>query len=712
MIKLGQLRKFAGIVRLLALVITSVMVLSVFSLMAYSAQLTANLPLNKTGDYICGDVNGSGNVDSTDYAIVKRYVLGIISDFKYEYGFLAADVSGDGAINSTDYMFMKRYLLEIISGFPVERPVTTPAPIKGTYSPVPVRQEPQNGRQMEYLDRGVVAVNVSNGVFISWRLFGTDPSNIAFNLYRSGTKLNSLPITGATNYVDYGGTTSSTYYVCPVINGQEREPSETTGVWAQDYLSIPLQPPTSLHIANDCSTGDLDGDGQYEIILKWEPLNAKDNSLAGVTDSVFIDAYKLNGTRLWRIDLGRNIRAGAHYTQFMVYDLDGDGMSELACKTADGTKDGEGKVIGDANADYRNKDGYILTGPEYLTIFDGRTGAALKTVNYEPARGGVSTWGDTYGNRVDRFLACIAYLDGERPSLVMCRGYYTRTVLVAYNWRNGSLSKVWTFDSNNGYSDYAGQGNPGISVADVDGDGRDEIIYGSICIDDNGKGLWNARLGRGNAMHVSDIDSSRPGLEIWGVHEGDRTAGSALLDARTGEIIWKTANGDVSGGVAADLLASSKGMECWGGTDGLRSCKNTHAGINPSSSNHVIWWDGDLLRELLNETFIDKYGGARIFSASGCSAINGVKANPCLQADILGDWREEVIFRTRDNKMLKIYTTTFTTDTRIYTLMHDPQYRLSVAWQNVAYNQSPHTGFFLGEGMTQPPTPEIRLVRH
>ncbi|MBN1482419.1 T9SS C-terminal target domain-containing protein, partial [candidate division KSB1 bacterium] len=450
---------------------------------------------------------------------------------------------------------------------------------------------------------------------------------------------------------------------------------------------------------------DLDGDGQYELVLKWDPSNSKDNSQSGYTGNVYLDGLEMDGTLLWRIDLGRNIRAGAHYTQFMVYDLDGDGRAEIACKTADATVDGPGTVIGNANADYRNSGGYILSGPEFFTIFDGRTGAALVTTDYLPARGSVSSWGDSYGNRVDRFLAGIAYLDGERPSAVMCRGYYTRTVLVAWDWRGGHLTNRWIFDSNKGYAAYAGQGNHQLSVADLDGDGRDEIVYGSMAVDDDGTGLWNSRLGHGDALHVSDIDPTRAGLEVWGIHE-NAAVGSALLEGKTGKVIWGTGPGDIGRGVSANVDDSQDGMECWGGTDGLRSARNVRVGNSPQSANHVIWWDGDLTRELLDAPdyvpIISKYRGANLLVANGCISNNSTKRNPCLQADLYGDWREEVIWRTNDNSALRIYTTTIVTPYRLVTLMHDRQYRLAIAWQNVGYNQPPHTSYFIGASMLIP----------
>ncbi|MFS0873288.1 rhamnogalacturonan lyase [Paenibacillus xylanilyticus] len=581
-------------------------------------------------------------------------------------------------------------------------------------------------RQMEFLDRGVIAVKTGTGVFVSWRLLGTEGSNVSFNVYRDGTKVNTSPITNSTNLQDTNGTSSSKYTVRAVVNGTEQAASAAASVWGNNYLSVPLSVPAGgttpdgvayTYSANDASAGDLDGDGEYELIVKWDPSNSKDNSQSGYTGEVFIDAYKLNGTRLWRIGLGKNIRAGAHYTQFMVYDLDGDGKAEVAMKTADGSKDGTGAVIGDASKDYRNTSGYVLSGPEFLTIFNGQTGKALSTVNYEPARGNVSDWGDNYGNRVDRFLAAIAYLDGERPSLVMARGYYTRTVLVAYNWRNGQLTKQWTFDSNtSGNSGYAGQGNHNLSVADVDGDGRDEIIYGAMAVDDNGKGLYTTGLKHGDAMHLSDLDPDRAGLEVFQVHETPSNAGVEFRDARTGQLIWGIpTTKDIGRGMAADIDPRYKGAEVWA-DGGLYTAKGQKIGTTlPSSTNFGIWWDGDLLRELLDSNRIDKWDYANsktvnLLTASGVSSNNGTKSTPNLQADLFGDWREEVVWRTNDSSALRIYTTTAVTDKRLYTLMHDPVYRLGIAWQNVAYNQPPHTGFYLGEGMSTPPVPIIHYA--
>ncbi|WP_369916079.1 cellulose binding domain-containing protein [Plantactinospora sp. KBS50] len=601
---------------------------------------------------------------------------------------------------------------------------TTAAPTTAAPTSAPPTTPPAGSKQMENLDRGLISVRSGSGNLVSWRLLGTETSGVSFNLYRGSTKVNSSPITGATNYLDSGAAAGSAYTVRAVVNGTEQAASAAALQFPSGYLDVPIQPPSGgttpdgvayTYSANDASVGDLDGDGRYEIVLKWDPSNSKDNSQSGYTGNVFVDAYTLTGTRLWRIDLGRNIRAGAHYTQFQVYDYDGDGRAEVAMKTADGTRSGTGQLIGSSTADYRNSSGYILSGPEYLTMFDGRTGAILSTVNYDPPRGTVSSWGDSYGNRVDRFLAGTAYLDGQRPSLIMARGYYTRAVIAAWDFRNGSLTKRWTFDSNNsGSGSAAGQGNHSLSIADVDGDGRQEIVYGAATIDDNGQLLYSTGMGHGDAMHVGDLDPSRAGLEIFKVDEDSSKPSSYFADARTGQILWQTAaNGDNGRGVSGDIWAGSPGAESWSAAvDGLQNTRGQNVGRKPSSTNFLIWWDGDPVRELLDSTHIDKYGTSgdtRLLTGSDVASNNGTKATPALSADILGDWREEVIWRTNDSRALRIYSTPTTTSTRIYTLMHDPQYRVAIAWQNTAYNQPPHPGFFIGDGMATPPTPNIYL---
>lgn len=575
-------------------------------------------------------------------------------------------------------------------------------------------------RQAEYLDRGVVALPSGNGIFISWRLLGDDPTSIGFDVYRNGSKITPSPITNSTNFLDGSGTTNADYSVRPVVNGVELAANAAKPTWTNPYWVINLNRPNGgsgyTYSPGDASVGDVDGDGEYEVILKWDPSNQKDNSQAGVTGNVYIDAYKLNGTRLWRIDLGRNIRAGAHYTQFQVYDLDGDGKAEVAMKTAPGTRDATGNVLGGANAntDYRNGDGYILSGPEYLTIFNGETGAAMATTDYVPARGTVSAWGDGYGNRVDRFLAGVAYLDGQRPSLIMARGYYTRAVVAAWDWRDGQLSRRWTFDSYSGAagaSAVSGQGAHSLTIGDVDQDGKDEIVYGAATIDDNGTALYSTGFGHGDATHLSDFLPSRPGLEVYMVHEHNAT-GVDMHDAKTGQVIWSLPSGgaDVGRGVIMDIDPNRPGAEAWASIGGLNnSTGSLITNTKPSSVNFAAWWDGDLLRELLNGNTIDKWNATsnssnRLLSAgpSGALSINGSKSVPNLSGDIFGDWREEVIWRNENDSQLMIFTTTNITNFKLPTLMHDIQYREAIAWQNTAYNQPPHTSFFLGAGMTSP----------
>ncbi|MEU8330328.1 cellulose binding domain-containing protein [Micromonospora sp. NPDC048839] len=607
---------------------------------------------------------------------------------------------------------------------PTTPPPTTPPPTTPPPTTPPPTTPPAGAKQMEDLDRGLISVRSGSGNLVSWRLLGTETSGVAFHLYRGSTRVNTSPITGATTYLDSGAAAGSAYTVRAVVGGAEQAASAPALQFGNGYLDVPLQVPAGgttpsgenyTYSANDASVGDLNGDGSYEIVLKWDPSNAKDNSQSGYTGNVYVDAYTLTGTRLWRIDLGRNIRAGAHYTQFQVYDYDGDGRAEVAMKTADGTRSGTGQLIGSSSADHRNSGGYVLAGPEYLTMFNGQTGAVLSTVSYDPPRGTVSSWGDSYGNRVDRFLAGTAYLDGQRPSLIMARGYYTRAVIAAWDFRNGTLTRRWTFDSNSsGNGAAAGQGNHQLSVADVDADGRQEIVYGAATIDDNGRLLYSTGNGHGDAMHVGDLDPGRAGLEVFKVDEDASKPSSWFADARTGQILWSTpASGDNGRGVSADIWAGSPGAESWSSAvGGLANTRGQNIGRKPSSTNFLAWWDGDPVRELLDGTKIDKYGTGgetRLLTGDQVASNNGTKSTPALSGDILGDWREEVIWRTSDSRALRIYSTPTPTSTRIHTLMHDPQYRVAIAWQNTAYNQPPHPGFFIGDGMASPPTPNIYL---
>jgi len=577
-------------------------------------------------------------------------------------------------------------------------------------------------RQVEDLNRGLVAISTSNGVYLSWRYLGTDSSSVVFDVYRDGIKVNNVSLADSSNYLDTAGNAGSSYYITAVLNGTIIDTSSPVTVYANNYFDIPLSIPTGgttpdgvafTYSANDASCADVDGDGEYEIILKWDPSNSKDNAIDGYTGNVIIDAYKLNGTLLWRIDLGINIRAGAHYTQFMVYDFDGDGFAEMVLKTADGTRDGIGTYIGDRTADYRNSAGRILDGPEYLTLFDGRTGAALHTVDYEPGRGYVPSWGDSYGNRVDRFLAGVAYLNGQTPSVVMCRGYYTRIALVAYDIVGKQLVKRWTFDSDTpGNSAFAGQGNHSLSVADVDDDGYDEIVYGACTINHDGTGLYSSGLGHGDALHVGDFLPDLSGLEIWSSFE-TAPYGAALRKASDGSILFRlTADSDTGRCIAGNFIPGNDSAEFAASSspnlyNGSGNTVGLWSDITRWQQNFVVYWDGDLERAVMDRTMIDGYGKGRLLTASGVTYNNGSKANCCLSADILGDWREEVIWPAYDSSFLRVYMATDVTSYRIPTLMHDTQYRCQVASQNVGYNQPPHPSFFLGTGHELPEQPNV-----
>ena len=550
----------------------------------------------------------------------------------------------------------------------------------------------------ENLGRGVVAVRENpKEVAVSWRYLESDPEDQSFDVFRDGKKLNSKPLTDVTFFKDtYSGNSQAVYEVRSrkgdLRNGTYTLPADAP----EGYIDIPIQRPELgvdpfgkeyFYNANDASVGDVDGDGEYEIILKWDPTNSHDNAHDGFTGPTYFDCYKLDGTRLWRIDLGENIRSGAHYTQFLVADFDGDGCAELICRTADGTQDGIGRVIGDRRADWRNMKGRIVAGPEYLSVFNGKTGEVMATVDYIPPRGNLKDWGDGYANRSDRFLAAMAYLDGVRPSAVMCRGYYTRSVLATYDWDGKELKVRWVFDSDTpGNESYAGQGNHNLRVADVDG------MY------------------HGDAIHlISDIDNER--YYVWCCHENKKD-GSTLRDAATGEVILRyPSDKDIGRCMAADIDPNFPGVELWSPNSGgvrtfdgrlIAEQKEFKSEISAGVPvNMAVWWDGDLLRELLDRNVIGKYNPAtgeceNIAVFEGCMWNNGTKANPCLQADILGDWREEVLMRTEDNNSLRLYVTTIPTEYRFHTFMSDPVYRTSVANQNVAYNQPAEPGFYFG----------------
>lgn len=581
-----------------------------------------------------------------------------------------------------------------------------------------------SGYVVENLDRGVCTVSTGSGMMVNWRFLANDADNTVFKLYRNDSLIYTSEAGMATCYLDSAGKSTDKYRV-DTISGGNVVSSDTCNLQSgSEYLELKLDVPSAqtsgiTYSPNDCTTGDVDGDGEYELFVKWDPSNSKDNSQKGKTDKVFIDCYKLNGTKLWRIDLGVNIRAGAHYTQMLVADFDLDGLAEMTCKTADGTIDGTGTVIGDISKDYRNSNGYILDGPEYYTLFEGATGKALDTVDYNPGRGTVSKWGDSYGNRVDRFLGAVAYLDGTKPSAVTVRGYYTRMTACAYDVVNKKLVQRWFFDTGNDSSKAGyGDGNHNCMPADVDNDGKQEIVLGATCLDDDGSVLWCLNTGHGDAMHLGDLLPDRNGLELWICHE-DKPYGVSLVDASNGTIIFhKDGESDTGRCCADNVWAGNSGAEFWGlGNDVFDGNGNTLSTKRPAI-NFLSYWDGDLEREIL-DGYTDspakiskmKSDGTltNLLQTDGAYTCNTTKGTPCLSADILGDWREELIVRAADSQSLRIYCTPYETDYRITTLMHDVQYRNQVAGQNISYNQPPHTSFYLASDAALPARPDVTV---
>lgn len=703
--------------------------------------------------------------------------------------------------SSSSFLFIISYLLFLISSFFFLPVLGAKAQTAYDYARL----------QRERLNRGVVAFRISSdSVCVQWRYLDSDPVDVSFEVFRDGRLIGRRSATEPTFLTDYYlSDEATTYSVRPVYkNGNVPKGMTTkglslmTGSWTLPadapigYLEMPLTPPndggeSSSYNANDATMADLDGDGQLEIVLKWDPVNSKDNSQSGFTDPTVFEAFRLDGTSLWRINLGRNIRSGAHYTPFIVADLNGDGCAEFLCRTSDGTIDGEGQVLGDAYADHRKhpdttayqangnpgeqfrgpgwpnnmdrkakRGGFIYKGPEWLTCFDGKTGRAISTVPYIPERGELKGWGDNYANRSDRFLAACGYLDGEHLSAIFCRGYYTRTVIAAYDFDGQKLTPRWTFDTNMPeWKSYAGQGNHNLRIGDVDGDGCDEITYGSMAVDHDGRGLYNTGFGHGDAMHLTVFrptpNPSRKGGEkagaekasgngrlpsrgdlegsggaplcIWDCHENKRD-GSDFRDARTGKVIFQIlSNKDVGRCMAADIDATNPGLEMWSSASG--GICNIRGEVIDSTAripiNFGIWWDGDLLRELLDHETVSKYRPTPASSRQGgvgseesltgtpydfsgsrscetvmkmvdCSFNNGSKSNPCLCADVIGDWREEVLCRTADNRHLRLYITPLSTQYRFHTFLADPVYRHSVTMQNVGYNQPTNVGFYFG----------------
>ncbi|MCC8161014.1 MAG: leucine-rich repeat protein, partial [Oscillospiraceae bacterium] len=576
-----------------------------------------------------------------------------------------------------------------------------------------------------------VAVSVDGGVYLSWRLLGTENYDTAFDVYRDGEKI--ATVSDSTNYTDT--TAGNAYTVVP--SGEDISSGKTVSVWDEQYLTIPLNRPeggTSLddeeytYSPNDVTPADVDGDGEYELILKWEPSNSFDSGKdAKYNGNVYIDCCELDGTQLWRIDMGININAGAHFTQIAAYDFDLDGKAELAIKTAPGTIDGEGNYVSaasliseiksaDNTEDYRHSEngtadtgGRVLSGDEYYTVFQGDTGAALDTIYYPHPRGTVSEWGDDWGNRSERYLCAVAYLDGTTPSMIAWRGYYAKTTAAAYNLVNKRLVEVADFDtSDSGNSQYAGNGNHNLTVGDVDDDGCDEIICGALALDNDFSVLWCSGRGHGDALHLADYDPVHESMEYFSVHEGS-PYGMTLYDAATGEEIFHVdGDGDTGHGMMANVGYTDGYFELWGAGNyasyGESSISDTEK-YTPDSTNFRIFWDGNMYDELLDGTGGSDSGSqikisgkdGRISSFRNVVTNNGTKNNPGLTADLFSDWREEVVARGTDNESLIVYTTIIETENKLYTLMHDRAYRMQVASQNAGYNQPPHISYYVND---------------
>ena len=631
-------------------------------------------------------------------------------------------------------------------------------------------------RQMEKLDRGLIAIKTDGGVYLSWRLFdsednifGSADKNVSFNVYRDGKKISEVAT--KTNYVD--STVGKNYSVAPVINGVEGEKCNAVTVYNNSYFDIPLLKPDDETIYDpsgtelatysffpaDCSTGDVDGDGEYEIIVKWTSSEHDVGSPGNpaYSGTVHLAAYKLDGTKLWKndIELGKNVYSSAHTVQFLVYDFDGDGKSEVMCQTSLGSKDGQGKYVSNAaqtdeeikaitdeensTADYRGY-GRITEGKEFLTVFNGETGVAMDTINLPTTRGSENgvDYGDDFGNRSNRFVSDIAYLDGEKPYAIYLRGYYfgrngkQRTSIAGISWDGTALSPTYRFDTQKGqegYYDgayqYVGNGNHNCTVADVDNDGKDEFITGALCMevnDDNEfRPKWCTYLQHGDALHIGNYDPTNTGFEFFTVHEDSGTNslsgnditldfGMSVIDAETGNIMFhEGASADTGRGVMANVGAGGY-YQIWSAKNSARpsnggpdfTTATSLTGRNTPSMNFRIFWDGDLYDNLLDGANITDWNGrnmSNIFSARNydCVSINGTKANPSLQADLFGDWREEVVYPTTNGTALRVFSTTDTTDYKIKTLMQDPVYRSGVAAEQTAYNQPPHVGFYMGK---------------
>lgn len=608
------------------------------------------------------------------------------------------------------------------------------------------------------LNRGLMALKTDAGVLVSWRLRASDNAkDVRFRLYRGKSLITKTPVMGKTNYLDASGTASSVYTLQVVdAEGHVLETQEGAKAWANQTAYITLQggAPTdpsgagATYTPNDASFCDMDGDGEYEIVLKWAPSNEKDAASSGTTSPAFYGCYKMDGTRLWMLHTGANMFNSAHTAMFIAWDLDGDGYGEFMVKTAPGAVDGEGNYVllgnDDPTENLKSGRGKQDHGSEYISVFDGMTGAELQTIPYHTAYADFS-WGDSKQNRSERYLVAIAWLDGEQanPSAIFARGYYNGCRIGAYDWDGSNLTLRWLHSgesASKGTVTYAngtvknltstvyGEGAHWISIGDVTGDGKQEIHYGSGALKPDGTTLYRTGLGHGDAIHLGDFIPSRPGLEYFMAHEEKSSNGNYgvdLRDARTGEILVRRTAGDDTGrGLMAHFNPEADDAYFMDSADGYNETNDkgqtvghhylyntkgeqvgdVNFGTSGASINNRLYWNGSLA-----DDYYDK-GYLAVFNPTSMSfdrqQVNGTwytagnlnnssKHNPCVLGDLLGDWREEIVnwAQSGSDYQLVINATNYQTPYGLPHLMDDYAYRAQVISQNCAYNQPPHVSY-------------------